>query len=70
MIKGLNVIIQYNSDVDYLVEGIKQNNDYSIQDEIRKHKEIDEQVLKRFVKKLLLNLSFEIHDIQVELLIK
>jgi hypothetical protein len=42
MIKGLNVIIQYNSDVDYLVEGLKQNNDYSIQDEIRKHKEIDE----------------------------
>ncbi|CAD8198878.1 unnamed protein product [Paramecium octaurelia] len=75
-ISGLNVIIQYNEqeDIENLIQDLskKQNNEskISIQDEIRKHKEIDEQVLKRFVKKLLLNLSFEIKDIQVELLIK
>ncbi|CAD8126729.1 unnamed protein product [Paramecium sonneborni] len=75
-ISGLNVIIQYNEqeDIENLIQDLskKQNNEskLSIQDEIRKHKEIDEQVLKRFVKKLLLNLSFEIKDIQVELLIK
>lgn len=30
---------------------------------MRKHKEIDEQLWRRFVKRLLLNLSFEIKDV-------
>jgi hypothetical protein len=41
----------------------------SIQNEMRKFKEIDEKLIKKYIKKLLLNIEFRIQDVALEIIL-
>ena len=45
------------------------NSSISIQNEMRKFKEIDEKLIKKYIKRLLLNLSIHLQDTKITILI-
>ncbi|KAM3127941.1 hypothetical protein pb186bvf_019960 [Paramecium bursaria] len=69
---GLNVILEYSPiDIEDAYKNYKSETPIiSVQNELRKHKEIDEKTLQKFIRKLILNMQFLVKDVQVEVLIK